>query len=115
MENVQSAELMKMVTHNLGKVKGTTGVIGLMFAKKIDIPHYIPLPSFEKNIHTMFMNFTIDILFIDSLGIVVDKSTLSPWKNYTPKNKKAATGAIEYYEGKFKDINIGDFVEFTKV
>lgn len=104
-----------MVTHNLGKVKGSLGVIGLMFAREIDKPYYIPLPSFEKNIHTMFMNFTIDILFIDNLGIVVDKVTLDPWKNYTPKNKKAATGAIEYYEGKFKDINIGDFVQFTKV
>lgn len=104
-----------MVTHNLGKVKGTTGVIGLMFATKIEIPHYIPLPSFEKNIHTMFMNMTIDIIFLDRLNIVVDKVTLAPWKNHTPLNKKAAVGAIEDYEGKFKNINIGDFVTFEKI
>jgi len=103
------------MNHDLGKVKNTIGVVGLMWKKSIDIPYYIPLPSFEKNIHTMFMNFTIDILFIDKLNIVVDKVTLAPWKNHTPLNKKAAVGAIEYYEGKFKDINIGDFVEFTKV
>jgi uncharacterized membrane protein (UPF0127 family) len=103
------------MNHNLGKVKGTTGALGLMFAKSIDKPYYIPLPWFEKSIHTMFMRFSIDILFIDKLHIVVDKVTLAPWKNYTPKNKKAAIGAIEYYEGKFKDINIGDFVKFEKI
>lgn len=104
-----------MKSYSLGKVKGTTGALGLMFAKSIDKPHHIPLPWFEKSIHTMFMRFPIDILFIDKLHIVMDKVTLEPWKNYTPKNKKAAVGAIEDYAGKFKDIEIGDFVTFEKV
>ena len=104
-----------MAIHDLGKVRKTTGIIGLMFAKKIKIPHYIPLPSFDKNIHTSFMSLTIDIIFIDDMNIVLDKVTLAPWKNHTPLNKKAAVGAIEDYEGKFKDINIGDHVTFTKV
>jgi uncharacterized membrane protein (UPF0127 family) len=104
-----------MATHNLGNIKRSLGIIGLMFAVRTDIPYYIPLPAFEKNIHTFFMAFAIDILFIDQYNCVIDKTTLAPRKNYIPKNKKFAVGAIEDIAGKFKDIQIGDFVTYTKI
>lgn len=104
-----------MVTHNLGNVKGSLGIIGLMFAKSTDIPYYIPLLSFDQNIHTYFMHFPIDILFINQFNRVVEKTTLATWKNYSPQPKIGVVGAIEHMAGKFKDIQEGDFVTFTKI
>lgn len=104
-----------MVTHNLGKIKNTMGIIGLMFVKTTKIPHYIPLPVFEKSIQTAFMRFDIDILFINKLNRVVLKKTMKPWQNFDPGFELGIVGAIEDVAGKFNKIEEGDFVTFEKV
>jgi uncharacterized membrane protein (UPF0127 family) len=33
-----------------------------------------------RSIHTFFMRFTIDVLFLDARGVVSAKTTLPPWR-----------------------------------
>jgi uncharacterized membrane protein (UPF0127 family) len=63
--------------------------IGLMGQQKTN---YALIFEFKKptktlaSIHTMFMKFTIDILFLNQKKIIIEKTTLKPWTlNYTPK------------------------------
>lgn len=104
-----------MTTFNIGKVRKSLGIIGLMFAQSTKIAHYIPLPIFEKNIHTYFMAFDIDVLFINKFNRVVEKKTMKPWQNYNPGFDKGIIGAIEHMAGKFNYIEEGDFVTFEKI
>jgi uncharacterized membrane protein (UPF0127 family) len=33
-----------------------------------------------KSIHTFFMRYTIDVLFLDDKGVVMTQCTMAPWK-----------------------------------
>lgn len=80
---------------------------GYMFRK---MPHYEAI-LFKpcSSIHTYFMKFSIDVLFIDENMRVVKKITvLKPGKAVMPQ--KNAKIVIEALEGRFKDIEEGSSV-----
>ncbi|MCD6522785.1 MAG: DUF192 domain-containing protein [Candidatus Diapherotrites archaeon] len=66
------------------------------------------------SIHTMFMRFPIDILFLDEKHRVVDIArNVKPWTlNITPK--KPCRFVIEMKAGKARGIKIGDSIRFSK-
>lgn len=63
----------------------------------------------DSSIHTMFMRFEIDIYFIDKNKIVFEKTSLKPWKFYSPK--KQAKYILETKKGKL-NLKIGDKLDF---
>ncbi len=89
---------------------------GLMFKK--DLNYVLVLkPStsshrFFSSVHTLFMKFSIDIIFLDEKKKVFEIITISPWKFHTPKKPshyilEIKKGLIEKYE-----IAIGDKLDF---
>lgn len=89
---------------------------GLMFASKKKIDKGIllklsPIDSRYKCATTMFFVFSkLEIIYVNSKNIVVDKVVLNPFKStYIPK--KPAISIIESSVGKFRNIKVGDTVE----
>lgn len=82
---------------------------GYMFRKQ---PHHkviIIMPC--NSIHTFFMRFTIDVLFINSEHQVIKKiEGLSMNKIITPV--KDACYVVEAKQGTFKPIHIGDKISY---
>jgi len=90
---------------------------GLMFKKKLDYVLVLkPSKSnlkFFSSIHTFFMRFTIDVVFLDQNKKVVEISQVSPWKFYIPK--RSADYILEMEKGLIKkhQIAIGDKLNFV--
>lgn len=61
-------------------------LIGLMFKKDIDYG-LIFILKYGSSVHTCFMRFNIDVYFLDENKIIFEKTTLKPWKFYTPSKK----------------------------
>ncbi len=112
--------------YSLGEVKNTTGAIGLMFKLKCpEKPTFIPLPTYDKTIHTWFMFFDIDVFFVDKDGVVIDGTAMKPWQAYNPvsfldggvsvKDSDKIVGAIETRHNQFKDVTFGDKLKFVLV
>lgn len=87
-------------------------LFGYMFRRK---PHYDAiLFSPCKSIHTFFMKFNIDVLFLDENMKVVHKiKGLKPGKMIMPVLE--ATIVIESAEGLFYDIEVGDTLDLETV
>ncbi len=66
----------------------------------------------SRSIHSFFMRFTIDLIFIDSDMKVVDLATLGPWRVYGPKGQCARVLEVNEGTTKRKGIEIGDLMEF---
>jgi len=89
---------------------------GLMFKKKLD--YVLVLKPSKSNfklfssIHTFFMRFTIDVVFLDKNKKVVEIAQISPWKFYIPK--KSVKYILEMKKGLIKkyQIAIGDKLNF---
>lgn len=90
---------------------------GLMFKKKLDYVLLLkPLKSkhkFLSSVHTLFMRFTIDLVFLDKNKKVLETAQLSPWKFYIPH--KPANYILEMEKGAIKkyQIAIGDKLDFV--
>lgn len=84
--------------------------MGYMFRRE---PHYEAIMIKPCNsIHTFFMKFSIDVLFInENMEIIKKLEGLKAGKVILPV--KEATMIIEGKEGLFKDIKIGDQVKLT--
>lgn len=64
-----------------------------------------------RSLHTLFMQFSLDVLFLDAEGRV-EKCCLAvpPWKSVTgPRSSKHA---LEVTSGLLTDIKVGDVVTF---
>jgi uncharacterized membrane protein (UPF0127 family) len=97
------------------KVKKTLGIIGLMFKKSPpEIPYYIPLPTSDKSIHTLFMNFDIDVLFISGSNHIIDKATIKKGSKYNPQFPQKIVAAIEFKKGGATFYNIGDVIYYEQ-
>ncbi|WP_423793057.1 DUF192 domain-containing protein [Methanocaldococcus indicus] len=85
---------------------------GLMFRDIKDKGLLFLYKRRKISVHTFFVFYPIDILFIDN-DIVVETTTLKPWRFY--KCKKYSTAMLEF---KSKNINlnelIGKKVEYIK-
>ena len=68
--------------------------------------------KYGSSIHTCFMNFTIDVYFLDENKIIFEKVTLKPWKFYKPSKK-----AKYILETKKNYINLkkGEKLELNKL
>jgi uncharacterized membrane protein (UPF0127 family) len=66
-----------------------------------------------RSIHSFFMRFTIDLVFIDSQMKVVDLKTLAPWRMYNPKTD--CRWVLETNKGTIEENNlkIGDVLTFA--
>ena len=86
-------------------------LLGLMFKKDIDYGLLFIL-KYGSSIHTCFMNFTIDVYFLDENKTVFEKVTLKPWKFYKPSKK-----AKYILETKKNYINLkkGEKLELNKL
>lgn len=86
-------------------------LFGLMFKKDIDYGLLFIL-KYGSSIHTCFMNFTIDVYFLDENKIIFEKVTLKPWKFYKPSKK-----AKYILETKKNYINLkkGEKLELNKL
>ena len=88
---------------------------GLMFEQKknFDYALIFELATETKvgaSIHMMFVFFPIDIIYLNSKKVVVDKTTVKPWiLNYTPK--QASKYFIELPVGKV-NVKIGDKLDW---
>lgn len=82
---------------------------GYMFREK---PHYKAITIIPCNsIHTFFMRFRIDVLFISKENKVVKKiNNISKGKVILPINNSYYV--IEAMEGVLDDINVGDIISF---
>jgi len=85
---------------------------GLMFSPKQEVKNGVLLKltgDFNRKkgatVHTIFCFYSIDILFVNKNGKVVDKTTLKPWTlKYTPREK--CRFIIESYKNTFNSIPI---------
>ncbi len=90
--------------------------LGLMFRRRLEEGEglLIEFSSLLKSclIHSFFMRFTIDLIFIDSDMSVVDLKTLAPWRMYRPKGD--CKRVLEVSEGTIEenDIKLGDKLTF---
>jgi len=83
--------------------------MGLMFRRKLKKEEGLLIElSLGKSIHSFFMRFPIDLIFLDENFRVVELTTLNPWRFYIPKKK--VKWVLEVNEGviKEKNIEIGD-------
>jgi len=66
----------------------------------------IELPEGRKNcaIHTLFMRFPIDLVFLDANKKVVDIKTLDPWKYHNPG--KECRWVLELLGGRAEELGI---------
>ena len=88
---------------------------GLMFRKSLNHALVFPLGRETRSgaaIHSCFMRFTFDVVYLDKNKKVVDMATIKPWSFYTPK--KPACCFIELPEGTIrkKKIKIGKALPF---
>ncbi|WP_096439389.1 DUF192 domain-containing protein [Alteribacter populi] len=67
-----------------------------------------------SQVHTFFMRFPIDILFVSEKGVVIHKVIgLKPWR--VTKKVNHSSYVIEATSGSFtSQINVGDKVSFQK-
>ena len=87
---------------------------GLMLKKDFEKKLIIEIPKnsnkFQSGIHTFFMRFPIEVIFIDENMKIFEKIVLKPWKFYFPKK-----GAKYIIESKNKtDLKINNIIEFNE-
>lgn len=63
-----------------------------------------------SSIHTFFMKFTIDVIYLGKDNIVLDKETIAPWK--FGKFIFGVKKVLELTEGMADNINKGDVLNF---
>ena len=93
---------------------------GLMLSKNRDLILVSPQEGIkESSIHTLFMRFPIDVIWLNSENRVVDLKTgvlpfnprrIDTWRIHKPK--KPAKYVIELGSGKIGNTEIGDKIEF---
>jgi len=81
--------------------------LGVMFRRSFPGEALVFEFSRERRvgIHTVFVFFPIDVVFLDEEGVVVSKRTLRPWIGYG--SERAAT-VVEMPAGAAEDIEEGD-------
>ena len=87
---------------------------GLMFTKELPTQNALQIIPCSE-IHTFFMNYSIDVLYLDARNnIVYMNEKLKPGK--VGKYVKGAKSVIELPSGKIKEANIkvGQTVQCTK-
>tara|TARA_X000000950_G_C13846170_1_gene632445 strand:+ start:926 stop:1261 length:336 start_codon:yes stop_codon:yes gene_type:complete len=88
-------------------------MVGLLSSKKLDSGESLLITPCNS-IHTFFMRFNIDVLFLDKDDIVVKIfRDLPPWRLTRPYF--SVQSVLEGAANSFCHVNIGDKVEYTDV
>lgn len=66
-----------------------------------------------SSIHCCFMNYTIDVVYLDDAYKVLAKETVKPWR--IGKIVPGATHVLELHEGCAKLIKVGEIMRITEV
>ncbi len=87
---------------------------GLMFKGRLEEGRglLIKLQYRYPSIHSCFMRFPIDLIFLDSGKTVVDLHNLKPWRFYSAKGSCAWVLEVNTGTIAEKAIEIGDVLEF---
>ncbi len=89
--------------------------LGLMFRKNKDLALIFKFKKPKKHsIHTFFVFFTIDLIFLDNNNKIIEiKKDLKPFSIYFPRNKYLTL--VELPKGKIDYCNIkkGDILKFS--
>jgi uncharacterized membrane protein (UPF0127 family) len=68
-----------------------------------------------SSVHTFFMRYPIDVLFLDSKGTIISRQTLSPWRvsKWHPKSR----GVLEFNTGVVDrtKTEIGDHIDLQEL
>ena len=88
---------------------------GLMFRRRLGEEEGLLIKfasCWACSIHTFFMRFPIDLVFLDGAGRVVDLKTLRPWRLYTPRQGCASVLEILAGRAEAMGIEVGEVLEF---
>lgn len=77
---------------------------GLMFRKELQSKRGLLLRRCSK-IHTCFMRFTIDVIYLDEYDTVMESETVKPWR--IGKRVKGAKHVLELPEGNKEQYPVG--------
>jgi len=68
-----------------------------------------------RSVHTFFMRFAIDVAFLDGEGVVLSKTTLSPWK--MSRWEARAAGVLELPSGTLgrTRTDVGDRITLKQI
>jgi len=112
---------MEFLVYNLSKGREVARVrvaksffsraIGLMLRRDMDKGLLIEFPEWQKRprLHSFFMFFPIELVFVDERHEVVEKAVLRPWGVYKPVHESRYV--LELEEG--KNAELGDRLDFT--
>ena len=85
---------------------------GLMFRKRLAHGHGLLLRPCS-GIHTCFMRFPIDVIYLDSDNTVLGQETLLPW--HIGKHIKGAKAILELNAGEAIDVLIGEQLSLLRL
>ncbi len=99
-----------VVSKNHKIYRGIWQAKGLMFSSKKAAVFPFPKPK-RASIHTLFVFYPIDLLFLDyNKKVVEKKDNLGPFSSYS--SKKEASLLIELPSDSGKAVSIGDTITF---
>ncbi len=90
---------------------------GLMFRSALAPGSGLLIKFFfrDASVHSLFMRFTIDMVFLDESKRVVEITTLKPWRIYNPKQRSAYVLELNEGGAEQSGVEIGDVLEFRKL
>jgi len=80
---------------------------GLLFDNRRDT-------RFDTTMHSMWMRFTIGMVWITEAGEVVDKMSVRPWKLML-RPERAARYVLELLPERLEEFYLGDTIKFEEV
>jgi uncharacterized membrane protein (UPF0127 family) len=100
----------KLISNALFAESFVSRIKGLMGTKKLSSDNGLLIPNCRQ-VHTFFMNYTIDIIFLDSKNKIIEIQTLSPWK--VSRWRRSAEKVLEVPKGfaKLNKLKKGDVLE----
>ncbi|MBI4668211.1 MAG: DUF192 domain-containing protein [Elusimicrobia bacterium] len=84
---------------------------GLLGTKPLGQGEALVIPSICPQVHTFFMSYPIDVLFLNKHGLVVGMESLKPWR--LSRLYRQADRIVELPEGTIKKhgVSVGDKIE----
>lgn len=89
---------------------------GLMFRRSMEPKHGMLIKFFfgDSSVHSFFMRFAIDLIFIDENRRVVEIAPLKPWRVHAPKQRCAFVLELAEGEARRRGVEVGDALEFRE-
>ena len=87
-------------------------LIGLMFKKNIEKKTGLLIRRCSS-IHTFFMRFPIDVIYLDKNDVILDKETVKPWR--LGKFVKHARHVLELPQGEKDNYTLGSKLEINGI